>query len=587
MNILQMSISAGVLVIAIVLIRAVALNRLPKKMFLVLWGVVLFRLFAPVSIPLPFNVPNIITTIGEISKTALSDNSVPSVVDNTVNTSEAITGITNNPVIGITEIPEVVAQRRFFNIAPTTAIWPLGMLAVFIFFAVIYYKNQKRLRYAMVIRDNDYLNEWLAEHRLLRPIAIMQSDRIISPLAVGILKPRIILPKSMNMSDKQLLDYVLTHEYFHIKRYDALWKMFLLLALCVHWFNPMVWVMFVLASRDLELTCDEAVIYRFGAKTKKAYAYMLIGMAEQQGNFAPLYNGFSKNATEERIISIMKYKKSTFTAVVLAVLLVIVGSTTAFATSAVNAGKRENAEQFDRQTDVQTEAENGTVISSYAEYSMTERESIKTGIEENIKPYEPFGLSYDSETNMMMYDGRPVREIYNPKTATLISITAGTGFVGRAAPEGAIDLTTVYDGENLAGLKVSTQAEFDARTHERLSASETAGIKQRKAEVEKAIRESNAKAFSVYEQYGLTYNKEANRLYYNNKLVRYFEDNQATDGAFNGTTSSSIDGEIDIHAVRGLTGKLIDVEPYSQADFEARTLKIQKEKGNADVSATK
>jgi hypothetical protein len=219
------------------------------------------------------------------------------------------------------------------------------MFSAFIFFAVIYCRNHKGLRYATAIRDNDFLNEWLAEHKLLRPITIMQSDRIISPLAVGVFKPRIILPKSVNMNDKQLLDYVLTHEYFHIKRCDAIWKMVLLSALCVHWFNPMVWLMFVLASRDLELTCDEAVIYRFGATTKKAYAYMLIGMAEHRGSFAPLYNGFSRNATEERIESIMKIKRPSTLAIVIAALLVV-GATTVFAATAAPAAQ-EQGEKFD------------------------------------------------------------------------------------------------------------------------------------------------------------------------------------------------------------------------------------------------
>jgi beta-lactamase regulating signal transducer with metallopeptidase domain len=198
------------------------------------------------------------------------------------------------------------------------------MFAAFIFFAVIHYRNNRKLRFATAIRDNGFLNEWLAEHRHIRPIEIMQLDRIISPLAVGIFKPRIILPKMMDMSDKQLMNYVLTHEYYHIKRYDALWKILLAVALCVHWFNPLVWLMFVLASRDLELTCDEAVIRRFGAKTRKDYAYMLIGMVEQGSKFAPLYNGFSKNATHERIESIMKNKKLTLASVILAVALVSV-----------------------------------------------------------------------------------------------------------------------------------------------------------------------------------------------------------------------------------------------------------------------
>ena len=325
MSILQMSISAGLLVIVIVLIRAVALNRLPKKMFLALWGVALFRLLVPGSIPLPFRVPNI--TDG-ITKTLFPSNLVFPVVANQVTTGESVARAAG--------LATETAQWRFISMPPTTVIWLVGMLALLIFFAVIFFRSHRKLRYATVIHKNDYLNEWLVEHRLSRTITIMQSDRIVSPLAVGILKPRIVLPLSVDMTDKQLLNHVLSHEYYHIKRYDAVWKMILLLALCVHWFNPMVWLMFVLASRDLELACDEAVINHFGAKTKKAYAYMLINMAEHQGRFAPLCNGFSKNATQERIESIMKAKKYTLPVIIVAVLLVAV-VTVAFAIGDVTA----------------------------------------------------------------------------------------------------------------------------------------------------------------------------------------------------------------------------------------------------------
>ena len=218
------------------------------------------------------------------------------------------------------------------------------MISALLFFAVIYFKNLKTLRFSTLIKDNGFLSEWLANNRLLRPIAIMQSDRIKSPFAAGLIKPRIILPKSLDMNDKQLLNYVLTHEHYHIKRFDAFWKLLLLLAVCVHWFNPMMWIMFVLANRDLELTCDEAVIHRFGATTKKDYAYMLIGLAEQGGKFAPLYNSFSKNSIEERIVSIMTTKRKSFVSIALAVVIVAtltVGTLTVFA--AENARSRLSA----------------------------------------------------------------------------------------------------------------------------------------------------------------------------------------------------------------------------------------------------
>jgi beta-lactamase regulating signal transducer with metallopeptidase domain len=114
-----------------------------------------------------------------------------------------------------------------------------------------------------------------------------------------------------------------------------------------------------------------------------------------------------------------------------------------------------------------------------------------------------------------------------------------------------------------------------------------AEIERKWAEIEETSRASSVQTFSVYEQYGLTYKKETDRLYYNGELVRYFEDNQATDGTFRGTAKPGVDGNIDVHAVRNSAGKLIGVEPYNQADFNARTIKIRNENGNVSVSGGK
>lgn len=103
----------------------------------------------------------------------------------------------------------------------------------------------------------------------------------------------------------------MTHELVHIRHFDAAAKLFLTAALCVHWYNPLVWAMYVLANRDIELACDEAVVRSFGGDVKSAYARTLIGMEEKKTGLIPLCNNFSKNAIEERVTAIMKMKKKT------------------------------------------------------------------------------------------------------------------------------------------------------------------------------------------------------------------------------------------------------------------------------------
>lgn len=181
--------------------------------------------------------------------------------------------------------------------------------------------------------EHEYASRWLENHRLRRRLSIRQSDRISAPLSYGILRPVILLPKTVDWSDENAISYVLEHEYVHIRRFDSILKLALITAACIHWFNPMVWLMYVLANRDIELSCDEAVIRQFGSTTKSAYAMTLIHMAEQKSGFAPFCNGFSKNAIEERIVAIMKIKKKSVLALVVAFCLVV-GVSAACATSA-------------------------------------------------------------------------------------------------------------------------------------------------------------------------------------------------------------------------------------------------------------
>lgn len=354
MSILQMSISASMLVIVVVTIRAFTLNKLPKTIFLILWGVILIRLLVPVSIPSQYSVYSIIGAALEQASPKIASPILESILPiarhatNTADETEMTNPIevlkaatimnstqTANETEGAVQFI-AAALTQVLSAHSITIIWLVGMFAMFIFFAFTYFNNQKVLRFSLPIRDNDFSNVWLVKNKLLRPLAVMQSDRITTPVAVGILNPRIILPMSMQMDDKQLLNYVFTHEYYHIRRFDTLWKLLLALALCIHWFNPMIWVMFILVNRDMELACDEMVIRRFGADTRTAYAYTLIGMAEQRAKFTPLYNSFSKNAAEERIRAIMKYRKATLPTVIMSILLVSL-ILAAFATNAVPA----------------------------------------------------------------------------------------------------------------------------------------------------------------------------------------------------------------------------------------------------------
>ena len=161
----------------------------------------------------------------------------------------------------------------------------MGAAVCAVVFAVAYGRCCREFRASFPVED-DVIRRWLQSHPLRRTIAIRQSGRISSPLTFGVLRPVILVPKKTDWTDETALRYVLEHEFVHIQRFDVLSKLLLIAAVCVHWFNPLVWVMYVLANRDLELSCDETVLRRFGGDVRAAYARVLIRMEAARGGTA-------------------------------------------------------------------------------------------------------------------------------------------------------------------------------------------------------------------------------------------------------------------------------------------------------------
>ena len=164
------------------------------------------------------------------------------------------------------------------------------------------------------------------------------------------------MPKKTDWENSQQLKYVLLHEYTHICRFDMVAKLIAALALCIHWFNPFVWAMYILFNRDIELSCDESVVRHFGENTKSFYARTLITMEEKKSGLTPLYNSFSRNAIEERIGAIMKIKKITIW-ILVASVLIIMAIVIPFATSAKDSeAEKQQAESVTGHENIQEES---------------------------------------------------------------------------------------------------------------------------------------------------------------------------------------------------------------------------------------
>lgn len=406
MSLLQMSVSGAVMISVILGVRAVALYRLPKNILLFLWSIALVRLLVPYSLPCVYSVYSLLERYPYLQFPASTGNNDPALIQNA-----GAPFIASDTVM---EIPETnIDYSHILKI-----VWLIGVCVCAAFFTIAYLKYRQKFREALPLNEDNanhkYIQDWLSKKNnrrgfLRRTITIRQFDRISTPLTYGIFHPVILLPaRHIDWDDKTALEYMLTHEYAHIYYYDAVFKLIVILALCAYWYNPMVWVLYIFANRDIELRCDETVIRSLGGNKKSDYAMMLILMAEQDSGFQPLCSRFSKwylfdrnnnahamRVMQERITAIMKIKKlSLRTAIVGAVLSVSI--TTAFATSALPTSLTiTDAEQ-----------------NHYNDYEivMISESPVKAA---DFKEYEPFGLKFDEKTKILSYQNKRVRYFYD------------------------------------------------------------------------------------------------------------------------------------------------------------------------------
>lgn len=319
LSLIEMSITGAILITAIIVLRALAINRIPKKAFLILWGAALARLILPFRLSSPVSIYR---AAGDVVRRSSPERATEHVF------RPLLTAGGN-------------AGDAIRQISPFLVLWFTGMLLLALAFLITHLKSRAAYLTALPV-ENGYIKGWMNSHRLRRPIQVRYSDQIGAPLTYGILWPVLLLPKSMNWKDEETMGYILAHELSHIRRFDALTKWILAAVLCIHWFNPLVWAMYILANRDLELSCDEAVLRQYGHNSRSSYALALVGMEEQRTCPAPLSSCFSRQALKERIIAIMNSRPLTFGSILAACALIAV-TVALFATTAPSSGRTSPA----------------------------------------------------------------------------------------------------------------------------------------------------------------------------------------------------------------------------------------------------
>lgn len=550
MSLLQMSFLGTVIILLIVVLRAVLINRLPKKTFLILWWIALIRLLVPFSI-------KSVTSIYSLLQSIYSD-------INPVRTAQTTTflPIHGNMLEIANGLSEAMVQRTE-SISILSVIWLAGLLLCFGFFAVSYIKCYREFRFSLPV-ENDILEAWKEKHPLKRSLSIRQTETIAAPLSYGVIRPVILMPKNTEWKNIYQLRYVLEHEYVHIRRLDMLTKLIMIAAVCIHWFNPLVWVMYILFNRDLELSCDETVVRRFGMDIKSVYATALISMEEKKSGLTPLCNSFSKNAIEERIRAIMKIKKTSKFAVIISAVLVIC-VTGGFATSASSLEKK-----------TETAQENGETTVALNEVNIREDESLSSSDVEWWTA-EEYAKWLDEEKEVLQ---------------SMIGEKAYTGGDGWFVwTQEKVDETIALYEDNLQkiqdGMKLSKSSD-DAVGITMAYSPENIEYAKQEAETVTENKDSNENVFSEeqlseYAKAGITYQKETGFLMYDGKTIGYFRD-EFKPGTY--TISSKRGGTLRVEVQRENYGTITDVkaEPLSD-DFWSEPAALVESSGGEAVTA--
>ena len=296
LKLVNLSISASWLILAVLVLRVV-LKKAPKWVMPLLWGVVALRLVCPFSIESALSlIPSAETIPSEI----VTETREPVLYE------QATLDIVTNPTLPpAAEVPVGVSRQQAqvdFNIY--SVLWLAGMAALLVHALVSARKLKRKLATAILLRDNIY-----------------ESEFVDSPFVFGVVKPNIYLPMHM---DERTAAYVIAHERAHLARRDHWWKVLGYLVLALHWFNPLVWVAYILFCRDIELACDEKVVKGLDGAARADYSQALLSCAAPKRAVAACPLAFGEGNIKTRVKSALHYKKPAFWVAAAAVLAVVI-----------------------------------------------------------------------------------------------------------------------------------------------------------------------------------------------------------------------------------------------------------------------
>lgn len=292
LNIVNMSISASWVVLAVLLLRLL-LKKAPKWITVLLWGIVAIRMICPFSIE---SVMSLIPSTETISPEIMMDRTPK------INSGIPIINNIVNPVIGesFAPDPDTSANSLQIWIPILSFVWIVGIAGMLLYTTISYFRVNRKIGTAVLLHDN-----------------IFQSESVVSPFVLGIIKPKIYLPFKVNDKD---MEHVIAHEQAHIRRKDHWWKPFGFLLLALHWFNPLMWLGYALLCKDIEFACDEKVIKELNTEEKADYSQALLNLSVNRRMIAACPLAFGEVGVKDRVKSVLNYKKTAFWIIIVAVI---------------------------------------------------------------------------------------------------------------------------------------------------------------------------------------------------------------------------------------------------------------------------
>ena len=303
-QLLNKSIAAGWLILAVILLRVI-LKKAPKWIRCILWGLVAVRLICPISMKSIFSLLPSAETIPK---------DIMYVERPTIHTGVMALNSTVNPYLSESMAPGVGDSVNPMQvvISLATFVWIVGIIGLVVYAILSYVRIKRKAKVSLPVRENIYF-----------------CDYIDSPFVLGILRPRIYLPSALAEDDKA--EFVIAHEKAHIRRRDHWWKPLGFLLLNIYWFNPLIWIAYILLCRDIELACDEQVISSLKDMEKKTYSDALLSCSMSASGYyrnmisaCPL--AFGEVGVKDRVKAVLHYKRPAFWLVLLGILACIVAA---------------------------------------------------------------------------------------------------------------------------------------------------------------------------------------------------------------------------------------------------------------------